>query len=140
MSKKFDEYRGKQITKEVLDMVKVGDYIRCNDWKRAIKVRGVSENYFVAAMPFGKWLYSVCEKKPFKGIKRNSLVGGYFSIGVDNRLFGFSHEHAYEFDNDDFVKDYLESFERGECKLSMRKSCALFSIAIRRGKWANLED
>lgn len=126
-------YRDKEITKEILDSIKVGDKVRCNDWKRAKKVVGVSQNYFVMATKcFGKWLYSVCEKKTFKGIRYNALVGGYFSIGTDNRVFGTSMENAYEFDNEIFVKEYLNAFENGECELSMRRSCALVSIEIRR--------
>ena len=126
-------YRDKEITKEILDSIKVGDKVRCNDWKRAKKVVGVSQNYFVMATKcFGKWLYSVCEKKTFKGIRYNALVGGYFSIGTDNWVFGAPMENAYEFDNEIFVKQYLNAFESGECELSMRKSCALTEIEIRR--------
>ena len=126
-------YRDKEIKKEILDSIKVGDKVRCNDWKRAKGVVGVSPNYFVMATRcFGKWLYSVCEKKPFGGIKYNSLVGGYFSIGVDKWIFGAPMENAYEFDNEIFVKQYLNAFESEECELSMRKSCALTEIEIRR--------
>lgn len=126
-------YSDKEITKEILDSIKVGDKVRCNDWKRSKRVVGVSTNYFVMATKcFGKWLYSVCQKNPFGGIKYNSLVGGYFSIGTDNCIFGIPMENAYEFDNDTFLKQYLNAFENGECELSMRRSCALVSIEIRR--------
>lgn len=130
--KKYIEYVDKEITRKILDSIEVGDYIRCNDWKRAMRVCGVSENYFVAARKaFGKWIYSVCEKVPFKGIGYNSLIGGCFSIGTDNMCFGFIHDYAYEFDNEEFVKDYLEAFESGSCELSMRRSCALSRLEIR---------
>lgn len=133
MKKNTSIYRDKEITKEILDSIKVGDTVRCNDWKRAKEVVGVSPNYFVMATRcFGKWLYSVFEKKPFGGIRYNSLVCGYFSIGTDNYLFGFPDDNAYEFDNYSFVSKYLEAFESGECELSMRKSCALTEIEIKR--------
>lgn len=126
-------YRDKEITKEILDSIKVGDKVRCNDWKRSKRVVGVSTNYFVMATKcFGKWMYSVCQKNPFEGIKCNSLVGGYFSIGTDNWIFGAPMENAYEFDNQIFVEQYLNAFENGDCELSLRRSCALFSIEIRR--------
>lgn len=126
-------YRDKEITKEILDSIKVGDKVRCNDWERAKEVVGVSPNYFVMATRcFGKWLYSVCEKKPFKGIRYNVLVDGYFSIGTDNYVFGFPNYNAYEFDSYSFISKYLKAFEGGECELSMRKSCELTEIEVRR--------
>ena len=58
--RKYVEYSDEKITREVLDSIKIGDYIRCNDWKRAMRVYGVSDNYFVVARKaFGKWIYSV---------------------------------------------------------------------------------
>ncbi len=133
---KYDFYIDKSITKEVLDSINVGDYVRCNYWKRAMKVRYVTENYFVCAVKaFGKgWIYSVCEKKPFGGIGYNDLIGGYFSIGTDNMVFGYQHDHAYEFDNEDFLKDYMSDFEDGTLKLSMRRSTALREIWIGKQK------
>lgn len=132
MKKSYMRYVDKEITREILDSVKIGDYVRCNDWKRSMKVVGVSENYFVMAIKaFGRWIYSVCEKTPFKGIRHNSLIGGYFSIGTDNYSFGVPMKNAYEFDNEEFISKYLKAFEEKDCELSMRRSCALISIAIR---------
>ena len=34
------------ITKEILDNIKVGMLVKINDWKRPMKVVGISENYF----------------------------------------------------------------------------------------------
>lgn len=51
----------KNITREILDSVKVGDTVKCNDWEESMKVVGVSDNYFV--MVDGDY-YSICEKKP----------------------------------------------------------------------------
>lgn len=134
MSKVCRQYSNKEITKEILDSIKIGDYVRCNDWKRAMRVVGVSENYFIMAIKsFGKWIYSVCEKKPFKGIRYNSLIGGFFSVGTDNWSFGAPMDNAYEFDNKEFVNEYLKAFEKKRCELSMRRSCALTSISIRSG-------
>lgn len=125
--RKYIEYADKEITRKILDSIEVGDYIRCNDWKRAMKVCGVSENYFVAARKaFGKWIYSVCDKKVYVPFDKRPC----FSFGPDNRIFGFLYDHSYEFDNAEFVKDYLEAFENGSCELSMRRSCALARLEV----------
>lgn len=125
--RKYTEYSDKEITREILDSIKVGDYIRCNDWKRAMKVYGVSENYFVAARKaFGKWLYSVCDKKVYVPFDNRPC----FSFGPDNKIFGFFHDRAYEFHNEHFVKDYLEAFENGSCELSFLRSCALSRLEV----------
>ena len=50
-----------ELTKDVLDSIKVGDLIKINDWKRPMRVKAVTENYFVMAYKaFGAWVYSVC--------------------------------------------------------------------------------
>lgn len=129
----YQEYYADKITKELLDTIKFGDTIRCNDWKRGMKVVGVSENYFLmASYPFGKTLYSICEKIPFKGIKYNSLIGGYFSVGTDNMCFGY--DLGYDFKNQDIVKHYLMDLENKEIELSLRNSVALTKILIKKGE------
>lgn len=77
------------ITKELLDGIKVGDLIKVNDWKKPLRVKGVSDNYFVmATKQFGDTIYSVCEKKPWGGIRYNAMVGGMFHVGRDSWTFG----------------------------------------------------
>lgn len=126
---KYIEYSKEEITKEILGSIKIGDYIRCNDWKRAMKVYGVSDNYFVMARKaFGKFLYSVCDKKGYLPFDKEPRK---FQVGPDNMIFGFLHDNAYEFDNAEFVKDYLEAFENEECELSMRRSCILRRLEIK---------
>lgn len=52
-----------EITKELLDSIKVGDLIKINDWKKPLRVMGVSKNYFVMAVKqFSDTVYSACEK------------------------------------------------------------------------------
>lgn len=126
--RKYIEYSDKKITRKILDSIKVGDYIRCNDWKRAMKVYGVSENYFIMARKaFGKWIYSVCDKKGYLPFDKEPRK---FQIGPDNRIFGFLHDNSYEFDNTEFVNDYLEAFESGQCELSVRRSCTLGRLEV----------
>lgn len=68
------------LTKEVLDSIKVGDKIKCNDWKHGMVVRAVSKNYFIMA---SKKFYSICEKLPRKSTY-NYAYQGKFTIGPDN--------------------------------------------------------
>lgn len=121
-----------EITKELLDSVQVGDLVKCNDWKVPYRVYGVSENYFVMARRmFKNWCYSVCEKKPWPGIRHNAMTGGMFHIGTDNWIFGYIG--GYDFTDPDNAKEYLDCFENGETELSVRRSCPLESISIKKG-------
>lgn len=122
------------ITKELLDTIRVGDLIITNDSKAPLRVYGVSPNYFVMARrAFGQWLYSVCEKKkPWSGIRYNSMRGGMFHIGTDNYVFG--NPEGYDFTNPTVVKNYLDGFENGEIELSMRRSVPLARMAVKRSE------
>lgn len=120
------------ITKEILDTVKVGDYIKINDWKRGMKVRGVSANYFVMSVnAFGKPMYSICEKKPWGGIRHNAMTGGMFHCGTDSWIFGAPDLDSYMFDDEAQTAAYLESFERGESELSPRRAVPILTLEIK---------
>ncbi len=129
------------ITKELLDSIKVGDLIKVNDWKKPLRVKGVSENYFVmSTKTFGKTDYSVCEKKPWDGIRHNSMVGGMFHVGTDAWIFGspvFKDGDYYNFENKELTYDYLKSFELSEMEedhsfISHRTSVPIYNIFIKR--------
>lgn len=120
-----------EITKEVLDSVQVGDLVKCNDWTVPYRVKGVSENYFVMARKmFGQTSYSICEKKPWPGIKYNAMTGGMFHIGPDNMVFGWIG--GYDFDDEANTAEYLEALESGELAISERRGCPLTCIAVKR--------
>ena len=125
-----------EITRELLDSIQVGDMVKCNDWDRPKRVMGVSENYFVMATScFGKTLYSICEKKPWPGIRHNHMRGGMFHIGPDNWIFGWGGwdpDGGYDFSDKEMTAKYLESLEMGLTELSHRRSVPLTSIAIKR--------
>lgn len=129
MKKEYEYYT--DITKEILDTIKVGDLIKINDWKKPLRVKGVSENYFVMnrAM-FKDYLYSVCEKKQWGGIMHNSMLGEKFHCGTDNLIFGSAY--GYKFDKQENVDGYLYKFENGEMELSHRTSCPINEIYIKR--------
>lgn len=122
----------------MLDSINTGDLIRVNDWKRPLKVKGVSDNYFVMEREvFGKPLYAVCEKKPWGGIRYNKMCGGIFHVGTDNMVFGtslqFDDEQVYHFRNDAITKEYLALFESGEQELSVRTSVPIFDLYVKAG-------
>ncbi len=119
------------VTKEILDSVKVGDFIKINDWKRPMKVVGVSDNYFAMIQKVcGNICYSVCEKKPWGGIRYNAMRGGMFHCGIDNTLFGYS-VFDYEFNDKEQIKEYLQAFESEEIELSFRNSVPIYELYIK---------
>ena len=124
------------VTREILDTIKVGDLIKVNDWDTPMEVKSVSENYFVMTedKDNGKY-YSVCSKLPWDGIRYNSMVGGMFHCGTDNWVFGSSlqseYENVYYFENEECNKKYLEEFEQGECELSFRTSIAIYDLYVK---------
>lgn len=125
-----------EVTKAVLDSVEPGDLVKFNDWKNPYRVKGVSENYFVAARKmFGKTSYTICETKPWPGIKHNAMTGGMFHIGPDDMVFGWGgwHDgHGYDFDDKNATFEYLKALESGEIAISERRGCPVYSIAIKK--------
>lgn len=120
-----------EITKEVLDRVKVGDLVKFNDWKVPYRVKGVSEHYFVAARKmFGQVAYTICEKKPWPGIRYNAMTGGMFHIGPDDWIFGWVG--GYNFDDKNNMTKYLKWLEKGKTHISERRGCPVVKIAIKR--------
>lgn len=134
--KHFSIYVGDVDIFHALCTVKEGDLIRVNDWHQPMKVKCVSENYFVmTANRFGKIYYSVVSKKPWTGTRHNSMVGGMYHCGTDSWVFGSplqsECEKLYEFNDELYNKLYLDAFEKGECELSCRTSIAIFELYIK---------
>ena len=136
-SSQYKRYAGPEVTKELLDSIEVGDLIRVNSWNRSLRVRGVSKDYFVMAQPmFGKWDYSVCEKKPWPGVHYNQMIGGMFHVGTDWWVFGAPE--GYQFNNQEATDNYLRTFELPEqdcdhAELSVRRSVPIYEIYIKKG-------
>lgn len=134
MKKEYTHYEN--VTREILDAIKVGDLIKINDWEKPMKVKAVSDNYFVMTRSvFGKPCYSVCSKLPWGGIRYNAMRGGMFHCGTDTWLFGHpltcDYEKLYSFDNEESNKLYLQSFEDGESELSARTSVPIYNLYIK---------
>lgn len=126
---KYKHYEN--VTKEILDNIKVGNLVKINNWKRPMKVVGVSENYFAMIQKIcGKVYYSICEKKPWDGIRHNDMIGGMFHIGTDDMIFGYM-DFDYEFNDEKQIKNYLQAFENGEIELSVRRSVPIYDLYVK---------
>lgn len=135
MESAYKYYSKSQITKEILDQIQIGDLIKINDWDQPLRVKGISENYFVMAQDLHdieKPLeYSVFSKIPFKGLSWNGIVERDYFCGPDFWIFG-DIDFDYKFDNLESIKKYLNKFETGESEISLRNSVAVYSIQIKK--------
>ena len=134
MKKEYVHYN--EVTREALDTIKVGDLIKVNDWTKPMRVKAVSENYFVMTQKqFGDTYYSVCSKLPWKGIRHNAMRGGMFHCGPDSWIFGapvsIDYDNLYEFDNEEANQAYLKSFEDGESEISERRGVAIYDLYVK---------
>lgn len=132
----YSVYEGEIGIEAALRSVKVGDLIKVNDWKQPMRVKCVSDNYFVMTKNlFGNTYHSVVSKKPWNGVRHNNMIGGLCHCGTDDWVFGSplisECEKLYEFNDEQYSKFYLESFEKGECELSHRTSMAIFDLYIK---------
>lgn len=134
MKKNYVHYDN--VTRDILDTIKVGDLIKVNNWKKPMRVKAVSNNYFVMTQNlFGDTYYSVCSKLPWKGIRYNGMRGGMFHCSTDNWVFGsplsFDYENLYRFENEEANQRYLQQFEDGDCELSERRGIAIYDLYIK---------
>lgn len=135
MKSTYKLYKKSEITKEILDQIQIGDLVKINDWGNPLRVKGVSENYFVMAQDLHdieKPLeYSVFSKIPFKGLSSNGKTEGDYFCGPDFWLFG-DIDFDYKFNNQESIQKYLNKFETGEAEISMRNSVVVYSIQIKK--------
>ena len=132
--KEYTVFNVQQINKEILDQIQLNDLIKVNDWKKPMKVRGISENYIVMTCNnFGQLYYSIISKKPFEGIKYNNLRQGMYYCGPDHWLFGYV-DFDYKFNDINKIEKYLASFESGESEISQRShTISIYTLSIKRG-------
>lgn len=140
MSKvRFNKYT--EVTKELLNSIKIGDLIKINNWKTPLIVRGISDNYIVMSDK-DNCEYSVIEKKPCE-YSYNKLIKGTFSASKDDCSFGFidskfdfesENMKQYRFDDKEWINEYLNAFEKGRdnsgISLSSRSGISIKTILI----------
>lgn len=137
MKKQYQHYTNP--TRENLDTIKVGDLVKVNDLAKPMRVKAVSENYFVMTMrQFKDTYYSVCSKLPWDGDKHNNMTGGMFHCGADDWIFGsplcLDYEKAYEFDDPKVNALYLQEFENGETHISERNGIPIYDLYVKSGE------
>ena len=124
MKKQYTHYH--YPNKAILDTIKVGDLILCNEWKKPLRVQIVSENFFIMTQNlFGQCCYSIFDKRP-SNFSRNSIREKFPTIGMDNYIFG-----KFDYFKPEDLKAAIKELESGEMELSVRRSCALINIAIK---------
>ena len=137
MGKQYTHYTN--VTREILDMIKVGDLVKVNNWKRPMRVRAVSTNYFVMTQNVcGDTCYSVCSKLPWNGSMHNRMRGGMFHCSTDNMIFGSilvaDYPDLYKFENEAANQKYLQEFENGYLELSERRGIAIYDLYVKGGE------
>lgn len=133
------------ITKELLDSIKVGDLVAIQGWDSLLEVKCVSDNYFVMAdtSPDKQGWYSICEKK-LSPYTHNDMRKGLFHCGTDFWIFGYINPdddfsddpngdvNPYTFTNQKFNESYMASLESGETQLSARTSVPIYELYLKR--------
>ena len=137
MTKTYEYH--KNVTREILDSIQVGDLVKINNWTKPMRVKAVSENYFVMVSNlFGNPMYSVCSKLPWQGVRHNAMLGGMFHCGTDNWIFGspltLRYENLYRFENEEANQAYLQEFEVGNVEISERSGVPIFDLYVKRCK------
>ncbi len=136
MRKQYTHYTN--ITRAILDAIKVGDLVKVNNWRSPMTVKAVSNNYFVMTQTArGKRYYSVCSKLPWASEEavHNRMCGGMFHCSTDDRLFGsiliMDYPDLYQFENEEANNKYLMQFETGEIELSERNGIAIHDLYVK---------
>lgn len=121
-----------EVTKEVLDSLQIGDLVKVNDWKKPMRIKGVSENYAVMVQKqFKDTYYSVIEKKPRSAGNHNAMCQGCFHCGKDDWIFG-DPEFRYNFDDAEAVASYLQTFEADIAHLSERNAIPILTLQVKK--------
>ena len=92
----YKTYVFDEITKELLDSIEVGDFVKCNEWKKPMIVVAKSDNYFIMVQRhFNTFLYCICEKLACKR-SYNYYTKGMFRIGPDDHYGAYNYFETKE--------------------------------------------
>lgn len=130
--KTYSVYEKPNITKELLNTIKVGDLIKINTWKKPMRVVGVSENYFIMRHKlFNDTYYSICEKNK-RGYEHNMCYRPSSGFMADEFVCGHDdHYGAYNYCNDEEVLRALDALEKGELGVTTRYGLGIYHIEIK---------
>lgn len=132
--KQYETYQKENITKELLNSLKVGDLVKVNAWKKPMRIVATSENFFIMLRKhFDTYMYSICEKNK-RGTAYNLLYKpnrGYdedeFVCGKDNYVFG-----KFDYENEEDCKKALKELESGEMEVSTRSGLGISLLSVKR--------
>lgn len=114
--------------KDILDTIQVGDLVKCNEWKNALRVIAVGPKFFIMKRnAFNTYIYSICHKED-SDCGWTFIEPGYPYIGPDDRIF---HE---DYTDDNECLDILKRMEDGELGVSLRHGCTLKHLEVKRVK------
>ena len=128
----MNEYFGiYPVTKEDLDKIKIGDYVKINNWSRGMKVRQVSDNYILCASRSfdGQFRYAVISKTPIEFTK-NDITEKHYYYGKDNTISDGYHIF-YNFDDDNICREYIRKFDAGELKISHKVREPIYRLSLK---------
>ena len=134
--KQYEIYEKPDITKELLNTIKIGDSIKINTWRRPMKVIAVSKNFFIMwKKHFKTWMYSICEKNK-RGYAHNMIYwpnGGFdddeFVCGPENYVFD-----KYDYSIEEERLEALQELESGDMEVSEKRGRGIYHLEIKRGK------
>lgn len=102
--------------------LQTGDKIRVNDWDELFTVCGVSENYVLA---HAGEEYTIIGKKPTREFY-NGIPYGAYVCGPDYFVFGYPP--GYDFEDEKWVKKYLNELDRGSIEMSVKRRAQIYSL------------
>lgn len=101
---------------EKLKSIKVGDLVKVNNWKKAMRVKAVSENYVIMSQKaFGTSLYSIIDK--------NNL-----ECGPDNYYGKHDYNNIWE------CEIALTELENNDLQVSGRRYIDIKNVVVNPGK------
>ena len=134
-------YKNEELTKEILDSIKVGD--RISQETKYMKVVGVSENFIFATQNlFGEVYYAVFDKNPSEGSHNavwypNCRIKGKYYCAPMGLIGGESYE---EYDTPEGVQKNLEALESGKVETSWRRAYTYYELTIARKKGSKAKN
>ena len=132
---KYKVYEKQEITKELLNTIKVGDLIKINIWKKPMRVVAVSENFFIMwKKHFKTWVYSICEKNK-RGYEHNLCYRPNNGFDKDEFVCGRDNSYCkFDYSTEKGCQEALKELESGELEVSERGGWGIWHIEIKEGK------
>lgn len=132
MKNKYNIYEKNDITKELLNTIKFGDYIKINTWKMPMKVIATSDNFIILLKKhFDTFAYSIIEKNK-RGYEHNLIYRPENGFMADEFVCGADdHYCKYNYSNQTECEKALKELESGELEVSQRHGWGIWHIEIK---------